>query len=96
VEKLTQELEQQRTTAQQVVEALRNLFEMLMPLARHDSHPPQRPGERGRITITHPTLLRMFAQTAIHHLTNMVEQQMLIEWFEEIAESEPLRLHRPV
>jgi hypothetical protein len=101
VERLTQELEQQRSTAQQVVEALRNgaspgqVFEMLMPLAQHQRQQPQRTGERGRITITHPTLLRMFAQTGIHHLTNMVEQQMLIEWFEEIAASEPVQLHRP-
>jgi hypothetical protein len=100
VERLTEELEQQRSTAQQVVEALRNgaspgqVFEILMPLARHQRHPPQRTGERGRVTITHPTLLRMFAQTGIHQLTNQPEQ-MLVEWFEGIAESEPVRLHRP-
>jgi hypothetical protein len=101
VERLTEELEQQQSTAQQVVKALHNgaspgqVFEILMPLAQHQRHAPHRTGERGRITITHPTLLRMFAQTGIHQLTNMVDQQMLIEWFGEIAESEPVRLHRP-
>jgi hypothetical protein len=101
VERLTEELQQQRTTAQQVVEALRNgaspgqVFEILMPLAQHQTQRPHKAGEHGRITITHPTLLRMFAQTGIHQLTNMAGQQLLIEWFEEIAESEPVRLHRP-
>jgi|SRR5579883_524470 len=85
VQRVTADLQHQRATAQQVLNALRGgassgqIFELLVPLARHS------PGEQ------RSAVLRMFAHTAIHHLINLPQPQ-LQEHFEQIANSPPLRL----
>jgi hypothetical protein len=94
-EGLTETLERQRSTAQEIVTALRNgasegqIFELVRPLARHISEPA--PVRRH----PHPLpLLRMFANMAIHQLVNASTSDLLA-WFERSAQSPSLRLRRP-
>jgi hypothetical protein len=93
-ESLTEALESQRCTAQEVVTALRNgasegqIFEIVRPLARHISSP----APVGR---HHPfPLLMMFANMAIRQLVNASTSELLA-WFERSAQSPSLRLRRP-
>jgi hypothetical protein len=96
-ESLTDDLERQRDTSQTIVAALRNgasegqIFEILRPLARRTSSSPRGPGEQGKIP---SPLLDIFANIAINRLVNAPGSELL-QWFEEIAESSPSRLHRP-
>jgi hypothetical protein len=94
-ESLTEALESQRCTAQEVVTALRNgasegqIFEIVRPLARHISSPV--PVGRHRHSLP---LLRTFAIMAIHQLVNASTSELLT-WFERSAQSPSLRLRRP-
>jgi hypothetical protein len=92
---LIEDLDQQQRAAQAAVEALRGggslgqVFELIRPLAR------RYPRFAGRVGRRSPTvLLSMFGRTAIRHLVNAPESD-LISWFERIAEITPIRLHRP-
>ena len=91
-ESVTEDLERQRNTAQEIVETLRNgastgqIFEILRPLARHHGHD-------GRASKPSP-LLWMFASTSIHHLLNMSGPDLL-GWFERAAQPSRIQLHRP-
>ena len=95
-ESMNEDLEQERTTAQKIVAALRNgasdgqVFELLQPLARRWSSAG---GIEARDRIRSPFLM-MFAKTAIDRLINNGRAELLA-WFDEIAQSPPLRLHRP-
>jgi hypothetical protein len=94
-ESLSGELKQQRSAAREIVNALRSgasagqIFEILRPLARKP--PMGAAGGRGR---AHPVVLTMFANMSIHRLVQASDAELL-QWFEEIAQSSPLRLHRP-
>jgi hypothetical protein len=85
-ESVREDLERQRNAAARIVEALcgggsaGQVFEILRPLAR-------RQGAEAR------PLLPMFANMAIHRLVNASDPEMLA-WFEQAAQSSPLRLHR--
>jgi hypothetical protein len=94
-ESLTESLERQRSTAQEVVNALRKgasegqIFEIVRPLARHIS-PPAPVGRH-----PHPLpLLMMFANMAIRQLVNASTSELLA-WFQRSAQSPSLRLRRP-
>jgi hypothetical protein len=95
-EHVTSDLELQRNTAQQIVEALRNgasagqVFEILRPLARRIA--PQ--GAAGRRSGYPSHLLSMFANMAINQLVNVTEPELLV-WFERAAQPSSIRLHRP-
>lgn len=95
------DVEQQRHIARLILTALRNgssdgaLFEILRPWAR-----PFPPGSMGRGNAGDDAkprwsaIVSMFANTAIRRLTNASGSELL-PWFEEIAETTPLRLYRP-
>jgi hypothetical protein len=94
-ESITEDLEQQRYAAREIVAALRDgapegrIFEILRPLARRHRASP---GPEW-----HPMpsqLLHMFANMGIHQLIDATRPQLL-EWFERAAEASPVRLHRP-
>jgi hypothetical protein len=94
-EGLTEALERQRSTAQEVVTALRNgasegqIFEIVRPLARQISPP----APMGRHQYPLP-LLMTFGTMAIHRLVNASGSELLA-WFERSAQSPSLRLRRP-
>jgi hypothetical protein len=79
----------QRITAREIVTALREgasegaVFDLLLPLARH--HDADRAMKL--------PLLTMFANMAIHRLVNTPSAE-LVPWFEGMANSPPLPLHR--
>ncbi len=92
---VTEGLQQQRGTAQEIVETLRRgesvgrVFEILRPLASHT--PPAPATRRAR----HPArTLSMFASTAIHHLIDMTDSDVMA-WFEQAAQPPRISLHRP-
>jgi hypothetical protein len=94
-ESVTGDLTEQRSTAQEIVEALRNgasagqVFEILRPLARH-SRLEGRASRSG-----YPSrLLSMFANMAINRLVNADEQEFMA-WCERAAQPSSIRLHRP-
>ena len=95
VQSLTEELELQRSTAQQVVASLRSgaspgqVIELLLPLARHKKQPVK----RGTVKLAASSPVETFAQRGIV-LTEHPPKQRLA-YFEEVAQSVPLRLHRP-
>ena len=97
-ESLTEEVRRQLETARDIVAALRNgaspgrIFELLLPLARSRHNPPAR-GIADPAQSLSP-LLAMFGQVAIHRLVDLDGSQLL-PWFEQIAQSSPVRLHRP-
>lgn len=85
-----QDLQRQRTVAQQILEMLGRgesigqVFEVLWPFA-----------QRTRTVDTHPSgMLSMFANMAIDHLINM-GQADLLTWFERSAQASRIELHRP-
>jgi hypothetical protein len=94
-ENLARDLERQRDTAQEVVEALRNeasigrVFEIVRPLARHIG--PETAASR---FAWNSQLLSMFANMAIHHLVHTSDPELLA-WFEKAAQPSPIQLHRP-
>jgi hypothetical protein len=94
-ENLTQDLERQRNTAQEVTEALRNgasigrVFEIVRPLASHIG--PETAASR---LAGHSQLLSMFAGMAIHQLVHGSDSELL-GWFEKAAQPSPIQLHRP-
>jgi hypothetical protein len=88
LEGLTGSLQFQCDTAREIVAALRNgesagrAFEILRPLSRQSGMRP---------TLQ---LLTVFANMAIRQLID-ADGASLLAWFERIAESEPIPLHRP-
>ena len=96
-ENITQELERQRNTAQEVVEALRSgasighVFEIVRPLARHVRPETAASGRAARHSVQ---LLSMFANMAIHHLIHASDPELLA-WFERAAQPSPIQLRRP-
>jgi hypothetical protein len=94
-ENLIECLARQRSTTQAAVTALRNgategqIFEIVRHLARRTSHL-----ESVRMH-SHPlSLLKTFANMAIHQLVNANSPELL-DWFEKSAQSPHIRLHRP-
>ena len=94
-ESVTEEIRQQHRVAQEILEALRKgeaigrVFEILRPLACR-TRPAARQHDRN------PSgLLSMFANTAIHHLVNMSDPELLA-WFEVSAQPSRIPLHRPI
>jgi len=83
-DQLTEARERQRTTAKDVVTAIRNgasdgqVFEIIKPLARRTPMP----------------LLQMFANIAIHRLVHASSSELL-HWFERAAEAPSFQLRRP-
>jgi hypothetical protein len=87
---VSEDIQQQRTVAQEIVEVLQRgesvgrVFEILRPLARHT-----------RVVREHPSrLLSMFATTAIQHLVNSSDSELLT-WFERSAQPSSISLRRP-
>jgi hypothetical protein len=97
VESVTNDLQRQRDTAREIVEALSSgaseghIFEVLRPLARRASSTSIGITQHCKIR---SRLLTMFANTAINRLINAPGSE-LQAWFEHIAESLPIRLYRP-
>jgi len=94
---LTQELDRQRSTAREIVDAMRQgasagrVFEMLRPLARFNF-----PGSGSkRAGGNHGHLLHMFANQSIHHLINSNDTDLLA-WFERTAQPSKFSLLRPL
>jgi len=95
-ESITGDLNRQCDTAQEIVAALRNgasegqVFEVLLPLARRASSSPRGAAEHVRVQ---SPLFNLFAGMAIDRLVNSTGTELLA-WFERIAESPPIQLHR--
>ncbi len=95
-ENIAQELERQRNTAQEVVDALRSgasigqVFEIVRPLARYVGPETAADGRARHST----QLLSMFANMAIHHLVQASDPG-LVAWFESAAQPSPIQLRRP-
>jgi len=95
-ENIAQELERQRNTAQEVVDALRSgasigqVFEIVRPLARYVGPETAADGRARHST----QLLSMFANMAIHHLVQASDPE-LVAWFERAAQPSPIQLRRP-
>ncbi len=96
-ESIAADLDLQRSSAQQVIDSLRNgaslgeVFEILRPLARRAGADDR----SGRHLSGHlSSLLPMFARMAINCLVNMDGPQML-PWFEQYAQASSIQLHRP-
>jgi hypothetical protein len=96
-ESITADLDRQRSSAQKILDSLRNgaspgqVFEILRPLARRE-RPEDRSGRHVRERSS--PFLPIFANMAIHRLVNMDGSQLL-PWFEQYAQAPSLQLHRP-
>jgi len=95
-ENITQELDRQRDTAQQVVRALRGgasigqVFEIVRPLARRVGSATAA-GGRSRHSFQ---ILSKFANTAIYQLVHSGDPE-LRAWFESAAQPSLIQLRRP-
>ena len=96
-ESLMEQIQRQKVVAAEIARELRGgagpgrIFEILRPLARHGPPLPPALSGGGR---HHPSVLSMFARTAIQYLIG-AEDATLAAWFEAAAAVSPLRLRRP-